>query len=249
MRMMPLARMMAPAVLGALAVLASCGGDDGDDTDNGDVTPTLAGTVAPDNCAPNLALSLTQATWTRLFPAEVFEEDVWRVLRGRAEGPYVSVSLNREVVGAIELVQFPHESGFDPEAGIGALEAWADAFYAEAESEGASEHADYGFDSRDPEPANVGTFCGISYGFTETSGGEEVARLAGYATFDQAHIYLFVAQYDASQAGDAGFHEASTLADFEPVFASFVQTLGFPPGAGVTATPVPEDGDEPPAEE
>lgn len=227
----------------ALVALAACGGDDSGDGD--DATPTPGTTPGPENCGPNMETAVGETSWLELFPGQVYEEDAWRVLRGQADSPFLSVSLDREVVGSIELLQFPLESSFDPEAGIEALEEWTSEYYAGVEEDRTGAYESYVLESRAPEAANVGTFCGIAYGYTGTDGGEVVDRLAGYATFDRGNLYLMVAQYDAGQAGELGFQDPETLQEFEPVFANMAPQLSLPPGGGgPTPTPAPDAGDE-----
>lgn len=234
----PAIRWLVIAAVVAL-VLAGCGGDDdGDSTP----TPTINTSPSPENCAPNREVTLGGIEWSQIFPGQVYEEQPWRVLRGQGEGPFVGVSLNMEVVGAIELRQSELEGDFSPAEGIAALEAWAADLYAQVESERSETYGDdYVFERGTPAPVNIGTLCAISFGYTGTDGDTQVDRLAGFATFDLGHLYLFVAEYDAARAPDAGFADAQTLADFEPVFGRFVPQLTLPPGAAAPEqTPTPE---------
>lgn len=213
---------------------AACGDDDGDATP----TPTPETTVSPQNCAPNQAANLGGIEWFDIFPGQVYEDAPWRVLRGQGGGPFVSVSLAMEVVGAIELRQSALDSSFTPADGIAALEAWAGDFYAEVEAERVETYGeDYVFESAAPVAVNVGTFCAITFGYTGEDGDVEVDRLAGFATFDLGNLYLFTAEYNASVAPAEGFHTAQTLADFEPAFGRFVPQLMMPPGSGLQETP------------
>lgn len=232
-----LLRTLAVAVMLAL-VVAACGDDD---DGNADPSPTPDTTVSPENCAPNLGASLDGLDWFDVFPGQVYEEDVWRVLRGQGESPYVGVSRDMDIVGAIELEQSELGGDFLPADGIAALEAWASDYYGEAESDRTATYGEgYVFETSTPEAVNVGRFCAITFGFTGENDGTEVDRLAGFATFDPGNLYLFTAKYDASVAPDVGFGDVQSLADFEPVFGHFVPGLSLPPGSGATEVPTPE---------
>lgn len=233
-------------LLACAAVLAmigaACGGDD--DDSGATPTPTAAG-----ECGPNLDVSLGEVTWPGLFPSEILEKDEWRVLRGQGEGPYVSVSRNMEVVGAITLEQTPLESSFLPADGIDALETWVDDFYVAAESERMTAYGDtFEFTGDAPETTRVGTFCAVTYGYVGTNDGEETDRFLGYATFDRGSLYLITAEYDVSYEGDVGFQDTATLADFEPYFGDFIRSLSLPPGSSASDVPTETPDDAAPTE-
>jgi hypothetical protein len=235
---------LAAAALIALA-LAACGGDDDGETPS----PTATVPTSPENCAPNQAVSLEELAWLEIFPHQVVEKDEWRILRAQGEGPFISASRDMEIVGSIELLQFPLEADFLPADGIAALEAWASDYYAGVESDRAASYGQtYAFTSETPTAVNVGTFCAISYGYTGTNAGEDVDRLRGYATFDRGNLYLIVGQYDAGLAGEQGFVDAEAMADFEPYFADFIQTLVVPPGSEAPATESPAETEPAPSE-
>lgn len=213
-------------------VVAACGGDD-----DSDGTPGPSAVTG--ECAPNLDVSLGELTWPGLFPSELVEKDEWRVLRGQAESPYVSVSRDREVVGAITLVQTQLEGDFLPAEGFEALRVWIDDFYAEVEADRVSTYGDtFELTTAMPAETQVGTFCALTYGYVGMDGDEETDRLAGYATFDRGSLYLIAAEFDATVEAAEGFHGASTLADFEPVFPDFIASLSLPPGSSA-ATEAP----------
>ena len=219
-----------PLLLAAFValVIAACGG--GSD-DNASPSPTPAGTPSASDCSANQSASLDELTWQGIFREDLFETENWRVLAGQAPSPYVSVSKDLEVVGAIELRQTPLESDFDPAEGISALKAWARGFHAAAADAGETAHGDGFAFTVQPvgEPVLIGSFCAIPYGFAGTSGGEEVNRIAGFATFDSENLYLIVATYDVTFGGEEGFHEPDVLAEFAPILPQFVETLTIPP--------------------
>lgn len=232
------------AIAAALALaIAGCGGGD----DSG-ATPTPSGT-ADDECSTNLDYSLGEVKWLGLFPAEILEKDEWRVLRGESDSPYVSVSRNREVVGAITLTQTELESTFLPAEGIDALDAWVDETYADVESDLLAKYGD-GFEltTSAPEATRLGTLCAVTYGYVGTNNGEETDRVAGYASFDRGSLYLITAEYEVGLEGEAGFQDAATLADFQPLFDDFIASLSMPPGSSATEVPTATPDDAAPTQ-
>lgn len=219
------------AIAAAIVLLiAACGGDDDSDAT---ASPSASG-----ECSANLEFSLGEVTWPELFPSQLLEKDEWRVLRGQAEGPYVSVSRNLDVVGAITLSQTDLASDFLPADGIDALSSWVDDLYTNVLADRESTYGDgYVFESATPAETTVGTFCAITFGYTGEDGGDEVDRLAGYATFDRGSLYLITAEYDVTYEGEVGFHEAATLADFEALFPDFIASLSLPPGSEASDEP------------
>ncbi|MCH8815168.1 MAG: hypothetical protein IH957_08770 [Chloroflexi bacterium] len=211
-----------------ILIIAACGG--GSD-DNASPSPTATGTPNPRACSANQAASLGDLTWEGIFREDLFETENWRVLKGQSPSPYVSVSRDLEVVGAIELRQTPLDSDFNAADGISALEAWARGFHAGAADAGEAAHGDnFAFTVRPVgDPVLIGSFCAIPYGFVGTSGGEEVDRIAGFATFDSENLYLIVATYDVTFEGEEGFHDPDVLAEFAPILPQFVETLTIPP--------------------
>lgn len=153
------------------------------------------------------------------------------MLNGQSPSPYVSVSKDREVVGAIELRRTPLGSSFDLAEGISSLEAWVRSFHAETADAGKAAHGDgYAFSVQPVgEPVLIGSFCAIPYGFVGTSGGEEVDRIVGFVTFDSENLYEIVATYNVTLEGQEGFRDSATLAEFAPILPQFVETLTIPP--------------------
>jgi hypothetical protein len=151
------------------------------------------------------------------------------------EGPLLSVSDGARVVGTVELLQFPLDTitqpPFDPQRGLGALQAWAEAHYDSVrEDRELTFGEEYVFEQDEPEPADAGDFCAVRYRFRGTLNDVVVQDLTiGYATYDAENLYLIVAAYDSANAGEGiGFLDPASLEEYDSSLAALIEALTLP---------------------
>ncbi len=225
-------RLKIPIVLTGLALAAAltivaCGGDGGTAPEP---TDQMAGSLDSGECGANKSATLGDLTWDDVFAQGLLETDNWLVRAEEGGGPFVSVVRDGAAVGEVELRRIPLDPDFDPDAGIARMIAWANESYELTEDQRLYTYGQsYVFESRDPQPNAVGSFCGISFGSSGAISGEEVYRLAAFATFDSENMYVFSALFDASRGSDAGFLDGATLAEYETYLLELAAALTLPP--------------------
>ncbi len=220
----------------ALLVIA-CGGDDDGDTT---ATPTTAasaeptastGGQSPGECADlQFPITAGELAWALVLPDQLPDLGDYTIEDAEGDAPLINVLKGGDVIGTIELLQFPADGNVDvTKAVVEGLQEWAEGFYASVATD--RESAGGTFESDDPEEASLGEACGVRYGYTVTDDSDEVIEsYAGYVTHDGDRMFLFVAIYDAAIAEEQGFASASALQEFEPEFKTLMASLDIPPG-------------------
>jgi hypothetical protein len=218
-------------------LLVACGGDD----DGGDTTATpttaasgqpTATSGAPGECTDlEFPITAGELGWTQVLPDMLPDLGEYSVEDTEGDAPLISVLQEEgEVIGTIELLQFPTEGNVDTtKSAAEGLQEWSEGFYASVETE--RENAGGTFEGDDPVEAFLGEACGVRYGYTVTDDGDDVIeRYVGYVTHDGDRMFLFVAIYDAVAAAEQGFGSAVALQGFEPEFETLMASLDIPPG-------------------
>ncbi|MCH8813564.1 MAG: hypothetical protein IH957_00495 [Chloroflexi bacterium] len=216
----------------ALAValtVTACSGDSGD-AERTSSSSDLTSSLNSIDCSANERATLGELMWDDVFAEGLLETDNWLVRSTDASDRFVSVFRDGDVVGQVELERISLDSNFNPAEGIATMTEWANESYELTESQRLYTYGEtYVFESRDPQPNPVGSFCGISFGSSGAISGDEVYRLAAFATFDSENMYVFSALFDASRGDDAGFADGATLEEYETYLLELAAVLTLPP--------------------
>ncbi len=223
-----------------MAFAVACGDDDNGEattaTSSGTSTASPTPQASPTQSATtgecnelDSAVSAGDLMWLPLLPSVQVELGDYTVRDTEGDAPLVDVVQGGQVVGTIELLQFPTTGNVDVTRPLtGALTDWAENFY---EAVAVDRQASGGTLTGDnPVDANIGEACGVRYGYiVQDSDDAVIERYAGYVTHDGGFMYLFVALYDAAISEDQGFRSLDALEGFEPEFQELMTDLLFPP--------------------
>lgn len=219
-----------------MAFGAACSDDDdsgGEATSAAPAATTGAAGTPPSGgiCAANLASAAAPGdlTWAAALPDPIPAPEGFTIQDPEGDGPLVNVLRDGQVVGTLELSQFPLDAAFNSAQGLEALGAWAEGFYDPVSADRQAAIPGIVFTADDPESDAFGSFCGISYGYSVIDPADEAANelFLGHATFDSTKLYLVTASYNEATPG-SGFVDEATLQAFAEGFQNLVAALKIP---------------------